>query len=288
MTQRTVAIGVALLLALPVVLYSQGGTPLVPGKQCFYDASGNSLSGGSLRIDLAGTSTLATVYADQALGTPLTNPVTLDGSGCATIFLTADNSYKQTLKNVAGATQWTVDGVAALAPFNVSLVKDYLRDVTQVEVVNTVATTDVFNEAVAAGTLSTNRKLRLTMIGDVLNNTGSNQTLRVTVAYGATTVADTSSMSIATSASRRPVWLEAEIDAANSATAQYSRGQVFVGAAGDVGGTLGAAAFHVSGINNAMAENSAGILTLKVSIVLGTASGNLSFRCHTVHVELVN
>jgi hypothetical protein len=46
-----------------------------------YDASGNPLSGGKLRVYTANTTTLVSLYSDEALSVPLSNPVVANSEG---------------------------------------------------------------------------------------------------------------------------------------------------------------------------------------------------------------
>jgi hypothetical protein len=102
--------------------FAQGTVPPI-GKGCYYDSSGDPLSGGTLGFENAGTSTASVIYSDSTLSTPATNPTPLNASGCTTtaIFLAA-STYKITLKNSAGTQIWQVDNVPSYAHFgNVDL-----------------------------------------------------------------------------------------------------------------------------------------------------------------------
>jgi hypothetical protein len=80
----------------------------------FLDSTPEAYSGGTLSFYASGTSTLQSVYSDEALSTPITNPVTLNAAGRATtdIFL-QDLEYKVVLKDSSGTTIWTADPVSA-------------------------------------------------------------------------------------------------------------------------------------------------------------------------------
>lgn len=86
-------------------------TLLPAGKQRYSTASGAPLVGGLLYTYDSGTTTPRATYSDAAGTTPNTNPVVLDANGEATVFWAG--AYKVTLKNSAGVTQWTVDGVVS-------------------------------------------------------------------------------------------------------------------------------------------------------------------------------
>src|SRR4051812_49150843 len=90
------------------------GTVIPSPKFTGLDANGNPLAGGLLTVTLAGTSTPVNTYSDVGLTTPNTNPVVLDSSGRATIYLTPGTSYKFVLTTSASAAVWTQDNVLAV------------------------------------------------------------------------------------------------------------------------------------------------------------------------------
>lgn len=83
------------------------------GKNAFWDASGNPLSGGKVYTYAAGTSTPKATYSDAAGVTPNANPVVLDSRGEALIFW--DGTYKVVVKDSTDVTVYTVDNVSSLA-----------------------------------------------------------------------------------------------------------------------------------------------------------------------------
>jgi hypothetical protein len=98
------------------------GTVMPAPKLQFFDNNGAVLAGGKLYSFASGTTTPQATYsdADLAVGHENANPVVLDSAGRATVFL-SPTTYKFVLKTSADATVWTVDGVAAVPPFNVNL-----------------------------------------------------------------------------------------------------------------------------------------------------------------------
>lgn len=72
-----------------------------------FDSDGNLLSGGLLYAYVAGSSTAKDTYSDYQCTTANANPVVLDSSGEATVYL--NGSYKFILKTSAGTTLWTID-----------------------------------------------------------------------------------------------------------------------------------------------------------------------------------
>lgn len=88
-------------------------TLLPPPKIQLFDNSGNVLNGGLVYTYAAGTTTPKATYSDATGTTENANPVVLDSSGRATIFLSG--SYKIVVKTSAGTTLYTVDSVSDVA-----------------------------------------------------------------------------------------------------------------------------------------------------------------------------
>ena len=89
--------------------------PIINDQQ--EDANGNPLSGGTIEVHLAGTSTPATTYSDKAGLTANTWPITLNTLGVnsqGAVWLTGGSAYKYTIKNAAGVTQRTIDNVSGI------------------------------------------------------------------------------------------------------------------------------------------------------------------------------
>ena len=90
-------------------LYPLSLTPWFDQQIC--DADGAPLIGGTLTFYVAGTSTLASVFADPDGLVPMTNPVVLDGSGRPEqggIYLQADG-YKVVVATSGGTILYTQD-----------------------------------------------------------------------------------------------------------------------------------------------------------------------------------
>ncbi|WP_263415354.1 hypothetical protein [Terriglobus albidus] len=79
------------------------------------DANGKPLSGGKLYTYIAGSSTPQNTYADSGGTSPNTNPVILNSTGAAKIFLASQN-YKFVLQDSNGVQQWTVDNITGAPP----------------------------------------------------------------------------------------------------------------------------------------------------------------------------
>lgn len=82
----------------------------VPNQQ-FLDANGDPLSGGKLYFYEPGTATPKSVYGNSDGTTTLTNPVILDSTGRANVWL--NGYYKIILKNSVDTTIYTVDNISS-------------------------------------------------------------------------------------------------------------------------------------------------------------------------------
>lgn len=93
---------------------------LIPGAlipwvdRQFCDANGAPISGGKLYSYEAGGSTPANTYADSDLSVPNLNPVILDSSGRATIFIDSFG-YRFVLTDANDVQIWDLDNIADLA-----------------------------------------------------------------------------------------------------------------------------------------------------------------------------
>lgn len=96
-------------------------------EQQFFDNNGDPLSGGKVYSYEAGTTTPQATYTDSSGGTPNANPVILDSSGRATIWLDVELSYKFVIKDSNDVTVKTVDSMIGLLTNN-SVPTEALQD----------------------------------------------------------------------------------------------------------------------------------------------------------------
>lgn len=82
-------------------------------RQRFFDSNGIPLAGGQLYSYQAGTVTPQATYTDSTGSTPNTNPVVLDASGYANVWM-GNGNYKFVLADVSNNIQWTVDNVQSV------------------------------------------------------------------------------------------------------------------------------------------------------------------------------
>lgn len=226
---------------------------------------------------------------DVASGVTLTfsGPIIQDhatatqGSGTVTY-----NGTRTINGNVTIVKNLTVSGTITLG--SVLITEILNRDVTQNEVVDTTTETTVYSFSVPADSLSTNRMLRMTLLGDYLNNSGTIRTVTFRVKYGATTMLtfDGAGGTLAASASRRSVRLMVELSAKNSNSAQIAHGNLHVGATvGD--GADGAKSYDHVAVHNGVAEDSTGALTFAVTVEHSFAHASASIKVEAVQLELI-
>lgn len=119
-------------------------------KQRYYDANGVPLVGGQLFSYQAGTSTPLATYTDQGGLTPNANPVILDSSGQASVWMSSA-AYKFVLQDANGVTQWTVDNVSTIDNGTITTVKILDGAVTTAKIADgAVTTVKILDGAVTA------------------------------------------------------------------------------------------------------------------------------------------
>ena len=85
------------------------------GKFTGLDNDGNPAASGYLYTYAAGTTTAIATYSNVGLTTANTNPVLLDASGRATVYLNPASAYKFILTSAAGVTLWEQDNITVAA-----------------------------------------------------------------------------------------------------------------------------------------------------------------------------
>lgn len=162
------------------------------------------------------------------------------------------------------------------------------RQAADNDINTTAAETTLYTYTIPAATLGTTGSLRLRLQGDYLNNTGAAATYTLRVKLGATTLFDDVSGGLASSATRRPWFLDLVL-ANQSATSQVLTFGHKLGSS--VGGATGLGDMTAAGGNDtahggASSENTANALTLAVTIQHSASSANLSMRRRYALLEL--
>jgi len=123
--------------------------PLLGPKARFADLNFNPLSGGLLYSYVAGTSTPLPTYTDASGTVPNTNPVVLDSSGYANIWL-GSGTYKFILTDSLGVQQWSQDNYPG------SLAQGFGGTVLPISANTNITSTYNNSVIIASGTISLN------------------------------------------------------------------------------------------------------------------------------------
>jgi hypothetical protein len=132
----------------------------------------------------------------------------------------------------AGLVTAGVRGVQYIVPVVLA------RDVTATTVTNDTTPTTFFSVTVPANVLGTNRMLRLSVIGELLSNDAATLDITFNAKFGGTTFGSLLFSNFQQSATRRPLWLQAELVALNSASLQVGH---LIGMVGNIIGVAGGA-----------------------------------------------
>lgn len=237
-------------------------------------------------IAIAGQAQHALVKADSAtqLGTitvPSRGAVLYAGASGAPGWLAAGTSgYVLTAAGAGADPAWSLPSSALT------------RDVAEATVgPSDTAETTVFTYTVPGGTLSTNKMLRVTLLGDYFNNSGGASTFTVRAKFGGTTFFS-ANPSLAALATRRQLVVQVTLAAFNSASLQVGTGSLYTDNNGDATNgvatnMIGAPGVWYAGMKNNLAIASASDAALLISFQHGTSSGSISAKAHVVHVELI-
>ncbi len=129
------------------------------------------------------------------------------------------------------------------------------RAVATLDVVNTIVETSLGSVSVPANALRTDRAVRLTLVGDYLNNSGVARTVTLRVKLGATTLYNDATVALAANAARRPLRAELLIANLNASNVQALGGAIALGSAG--GATAGLGDLAIANIAEAIISGSA-------------------------------
>lgn len=112
------------------------------------------------------------------------------------------------------------------------------RDAADLASNNETAERSVYSFSVPGGTLSSNRTIRVVMMGSYTNNSGANRTIRLRFKYGATTICDKTSANIATSGTTGDFFAEFILMAAGATNAQRAVQSLQIDRAGAIVGPI--------------------------------------------------
>lgn len=163
------------------------------------------------------------------------------------------------------------------------------RYVDEVDVVNTTTETTILTKDIPPNALGTTGSVRLRIIGDYLNNSGSADTFILRVKLGSTTLYQDTTASLTASASRRAAHFELLLGNI-TASSQVLGGVIWLSEAG--GATTGLGGLNSNGalkapIHGTASESTTVTKTLDITVQHTTANANISFRMKYATLELV-
>ncbi len=166
------------------------------------------------------------------------------------------------------------------------------RSTAAVTVVNTITETDLIAYTVLGGLMGTTRKLRVTLIGDLLNNSGATTTLNLKVSHGGTVVWADITGTLGNGSSRRPFYMQFDIANINSASVQYLAGFVLIGSIGNATtgtGDLAAAGYRETVFSGAATStiNTTNDAVVRVQATHGNAATTIDIRMQNAVIELI-
>lgn len=244
----------------------------------------------TITVYLPGTTTTVTIYSDEGT-TPKANPFSGDAFGRYDFYV-ANGDYDIKVEG-AGVSAYTLADVSIFDVrthyHGVGGVAAIVLDAPTgtIDVVNTTTETDLYNFSVPAGTFGTNGGLRLHLLMDYLNNTGGNRSTTIRGYLGSTLIF-TFTDAMGASADRAAMMVELWIFAKGATNSQIGMGRFMKNDPGSIasgGGTAGTTReLEIAG-NNAMAEDTTGARTLRVTWAHSAADANLSVRRLTARLE---
>lgn len=158
------------------------------------------------------------------------------------------------------------------------------------DIVNTAVEQGLWSWIVPAGALSISRALRLTLIGDYLNNTGANSSFTFRMLFGGLALsASLTQGGITAGDSRRALSFDIFLQAKGAANAQVAEMGFFLAWMGGIPGLwqVGTAPGYHRGVNNGLAVDSTITQILEIKVQHGTASPQLSVRRLSAMLELI-
>ncbi len=164
------------------------------------------------------------------------------------------------------------------------------RTATLLDVVNTAAETSIASVVVPANALRTDRMVRLTLVGDYLNNSGVARTLIVRVKFGATTLYNDVSAALGFGALRRPIAINLCLANQNANNVQVLGGQIDIGTIGGATsglGDLAVTAPQLTVLSGSAAEDSTIPKTFDITVQHQVAAATISIRRLYALFELV-
>lgn len=116
---------VLLILTLSIIAFA--GSPLPDYKPQFFDANGDPLTSGSLKLCNPGTTNVKTIYTNSGLTVPKANPVNLDSSGRAEVWLNGTyDVYLYDGQNATGNLIYTLYNISSISAASSPFTPNYV------------------------------------------------------------------------------------------------------------------------------------------------------------------
>ncbi len=162
------------------------------------------------------------------------------------------------------------------------------RDVTETTINASTVETTVFTVSIPGGTLSTNKGLRITIIGHGTVNNFAGVSAKVRVKYGGTTIHDSDGTTLTQTSDIFGVKTVVELHAQNATGAQRAVGQTVFG---DSSGSATQGLGRVAGVrklsrHSAVAVNSAAAQTLEVTWQWSSSASGINATVYSTMVEV--
>lgn len=200
----------------------------------------------------------------------------------------AAGSNGDVLTTTGGAAGWQTPTASGISILN--------RASGTTDVANTASETAIFSHSVTGALMSTDKMLRLTVLGDYLYNNVADQTVTMRVKFGGTTYVQAAAASNVLGADRKPWVLHVDVANLGANNSQMIVADLLTADADTAAPTTGiglldlrqaALGAGVVGITTLATVDTSTAQTLEVSVQWSAASANNSFRKRFAVLELV-
>lgn len=183
-------------------------------------------------------------------------------------------------------------GIAGMAPSGIYHSPNLLLDklVTELDIVSDNTEQTIYSKSIGASTLMLGGVLRLTILGDYLNNSGGTRTLQVKVKFGSTTLYDDTTISIAVAAERYPIFWQIFLANRGSDSSQWCGGLLMIGNRPATTGIGELATDEVAAnapIGGTATEVTTSAKTFSVTVTHSASNASLSFRREVAILEMM-
>ncbi|MGE0680765.1 MAG: hypothetical protein AB7P69_07635 [Candidatus Binatia bacterium] len=211
-----------------------------------------------------------------------------------------------TLKSTFRINKATFDasGLTAARTINLPDVTGFLpivldRVTSTVDIVNDASEQALYSKSIAANVLSTNRLVRLSLLGDYQNESGAVRTLQIKVKLGSTTLFDDVTGNISSSSgganARRPFCVKLIVGNKGATNSQIANGEFWLGSRvaatagiGDLANAIGIDNdSYIAPFAGSAAEDTTSAKTFSVTVQHSATATTLSVRRLLAFLELL-